>query len=669
MPPIVAFDADVIGRRRTGDESVATGLLTALAARDDLPFGVLAYVRDASRVPAAIAEGPGVRLVEVARGSNYLRTAVSLPMRLATDRPAVYHGNYILPRLPDAIAPPMVLTVHDCSCLSAPELMPRHDAEAFRRFVPWSARRAARVVTVSEFTRRDLLGLLPDLDPERVVAIPNGVGSAFRPDPGAVVAVRERFGIAEPYVLFVGALQPRKNLRRLLRAWAAVVADPRRDEQLLLVGPAKQEVDELHREIGELGLGARVRFLPYVDDPAELASLYAAARAFAFPSLYEGFGIPVAEAMACGTPVVAADATALPEVCGDAAVLVDPLDEGAIADGLRRVLDDDALRARLRDAGLARAAGYRWEDAAERLAGVYVDVLREAAPRRASARPVAGGRPVRAIAAVTSTGQAEDLGPCLGALQAEGLGDDLRIVVVCNLPGDGSVEVARAHGVEAIEQPEPRSVAENQATAFALGPSEHLLIVNPDTVPEPGAVRALLAFLDAHPEAGAVAPVLLNADGSYQAAARRFPEPIGGLWRRTPLRRLAPPGRVAPWHELAEPDGPRPIDWAMSAFLLVRRAAWDEVGGHDEGYRRVYVEEIDLQWRLWQGGWEVWQEPAARVLHAHQAVTDGAFLHRRTLWHLRNAGRFVRRHPTVLAGRSPGLAPSGRGDQPPATSR
>ena len=227
--------------------------------------------------------------------------------------------------------------------------------------------------------------------------------------------------------------------------------------------------------------------------------------------------------------------------------------------------------------------------------------------------------------------------------------------------GDGSAEVARQYGVETIEQPSPQSVAVNQASVFALGPSEHLLIVNPDTVPQPGAVRALIDFLDAHPEAGAAAPVLLNLDGSYQAAARRFPEPIGGLWRRTPLRRLAAPSRIAPWHELEEPTAPRPIDWAMSAFLLVRRAAWDEVGGHDEGYQRVYVEEIELQWRLWQAGWEVWQVPAARVVHAHQGVSDGAFLHRRTAWHLRNAGRFVRRHPTVLLGDRPALAPSRRG--------
>ncbi|MGA0122026.1 MAG: hypothetical protein ACO3KD_03335, partial [Gaiellales bacterium] len=138
MPGCIAFDADVIGRRRTGDESVATGLLSALARRDDVPFTILAYVRDPAQVPEAITASGVVRPVTVAVGSNYRRVAVSLPARLRADRPLLYHGNYVLP---PGLGCPGVVTVHDCSYHYAPELMPVADRVAFGRFVPWSVRR------------------------------------------------------------------------------------------------------------------------------------------------------------------------------------------------------------------------------------------------------------------------------------------------------------------------------------------------------------------------------------------------------------------------------------------------------------------------------------------------------------------------------------------------
>ena len=208
-----------------------------------------------------------------------------------------------------------------------------------------------------------------------------------------------------------------------------------------------------------------------------------------------------------------------------------------------------------------------------------------------------------------------------------------------------------------------RSYAENQAVAFAAAPGDYLAIVNPDAIAQPGCLAALVAFMEAHPRCGVVAPVLRNLDGSYQEAARRFPEPVGSTVRRTPLRRVLPPERHAAGHYLGEPAAARPVDWSLGAFLLIRRAAWDDVGGFDEAFAPLYVEEIELQWRMWQRGWEVWQEPAAQVVHAHQAASDGPFLNHRTVWHLRNVGRFIRRHPTVLGGRAPALAPSRASDR------
>ena len=657
MPDVIAFDADVIGRNRTGDETVAVGLLSAVARRDDLPFTVLAYVRDPDAVPEAITASGAVRAVAVDAG-NYRRVAVSLPTRLRADRPALYHGNYILP---PGLTCPGVVTVHDSSYRFAPELMPRADALMFGRFVPWSIRRAARVVTVSEHGREDVLRSAPGLDPSRVVVVPNGVSPAFAPDPTAADRVRAAYGLDPGYVLFIGALQPRKNLLRLLDAYAALDDAP----PLVLAGDAKHDEAALDERIAALGLGGRVRRIGYVRGEPALRDLYAAAGVFAFPSLYEGFGLPVAEAMACGTPVLTSDATALPEVAGGAAVLVDPRSSGAIADGLARLLGDEALRARCREAGLARAAELTWDAAAERLVGVWSDVLRERPQPRRAVRPVAAGRSASVVAAITSTGQADDVPAAIEGLRGQGLGDDLTVVVVANRPGDGTAELVRADYPDCVlvEQPDTRSYAENQAVAFAAAPGDYLAIVNPDAVAQPGCLAALVAFMEAHPRCGVVAPVLRNLDGSYQEAARRFPEPVGSAIRRTPLRRVLPPEEHAAGHYLGEPEVARPVDWSLGAFLLIRRAAWDDVGGFDEAFAPLYVEEIELQWRMWQRGWEVWQEPAAQVVHAHQAASDGPFLNHRTVWHLRNVGRFIRRHPTVLGGRAPALAPSRASDR------
>ncbi|MGI9188021.1 MAG: glycosyltransferase [Gaiellales bacterium] len=659
MPDVIAFDADVIGRNRTGDETVATGLLTALAARDDLPFTVLAYVREPDRVPDAITASGVVRPVAVDVGSNYRRVAVSLPARLRADRPSLYHGNYVLP---PGLNCPGVVTVHDSSYRFAPELMPKADALAFGRFVPWSIRRAARVVTVSEHARDDVLRTVPGLDPRHVVAIPNGVSAAFSPDPTAGDRVRAGWGLEPGYILFIGALQPRKNLLRLLEAYARV-RDTREDMPLLvLAGDPKQDEAALDARIAELRLQSHVRRIGYVQGESALRDLYAAAGVFTFPSLYEGFGLPVAEAMATGTPVLTSDATALPEVAGGAAVLADPLDVASIAAGLARLLDDQALRTRCREAGLARAATLTWTAAAERLVGVWQDVLRERPQVHRSVRPVAVGRQASVVAALTSTGQADDLPDAIAGLRQQELGDKLTIVVVANRPGDGTAELIRADYPECVlvEQPDTRSYAENQAVAFAAAPGDYHAIVNPDAIAQVDCLPRLVRFMEEHPRCGLVAPTLRNLDGSYQEAARRFPEPVGSIIRRTPLRKVLPPTRYAADHYLGEPDGPRLVDWSLGAFLLIRREAWDDVGGFDEAFAPLYVEEIELQWRLWQRGWEIWQEPAAEVVHAHQAASDGAFIDKRTVWHLRNVARFIRRHPTVLGGQAPGLAPSRR---------
>jgi glycosyltransferase involved in cell wall biosynthesis len=214
----------------------------------------------------------------------------------------------------------------------------------------------------------ELLGI----DPARISVTHLGVDARFRPpDPEERAAFLQRQQLVRPYILAVGTLEPRKNLPGLLRAYARLAPEVPHD--LVLVGAEGWLTGEIHATLEKLRLGGRVRMTGFVADD-DLPHWYGGADLFAFASLYEGFGLPVVEAMACGVPVVTSNVSSLPEVAGDAAVLVDPADVDAIADGLRRVLTDTDLARRLRHSGLKRAARFTWEQTAARTVAVYREV-------------------------------------------------------------------------------------------------------------------------------------------------------------------------------------------------------------------------------------------------------------------------------------------------------
>lgn len=278
---------------------------------------------------------------------------------------------------PNFVPPPtrtrsLVLTVHDLAFRRFPETAPAATRRWLERLEE-ALRRAARIIAVSEATRADLLELYPSVPEDRVVVVPHGVDRAvFRPpDDPAVARVRRRFRLDGPYLVFVGGIEPRKNLPRLLEAFTRLEGEP----QLVLAGASVPWNPEGREALGH-ALGAlpervreRVVFTGYVAQE-DTAALLGGARALAFPSRYEGFGLPVLEAMACGTPVLTSNVSALPEVAGEAALLVDPEDPEAIAEGLRRLLLEDDLRERLREAGLRRVARFDWDETARRTAEV-----------------------------------------------------------------------------------------------------------------------------------------------------------------------------------------------------------------------------------------------------------------------------------------------------------
>jgi GT2 family glycosyltransferase len=243
---------------------------------------------------------------------------------------------------------------------------------------------------------------------------------------------------------------------------------------------------------------------------------------------------------------------------------------------------------------------------------------------------------MRVAAVVVSHGHPRELRESLPVLREQV--DEL--VVIANIPG------SVPDGVEAVHNEQSLGFGANVNKGAALTTAELVLSANPDAVPEAGAVDALRAFMAEHPRAGVAGPRMIYPDGLPQPSRRRFPTVLGTIVRRTPLRLVVPQRRH---FHLDEEQATQPVetDWMLGGFLLMRREMLDELGGYDEGYR-LYGEDIDLQYRAMQAGWERWYVPQAVVRHEHKAETDKRWLTRRTLWHWRGILRFVRKHPERL---------------------
>lgn len=308
------------------------------------------------------------------------RLRLPLPVELVTGRVDIFHS-------PDFVLPPVwkahpVLTVHDLSFMRYPECFSTALLTYLTEAVPRSVRRAEFILADSESTRRDLLELLR-VPGERLRVIYPGVEARFTAEVGEerIIATLRRYGVRRPYILALGTLQPRKNFVRLIRAFDLLRRRHRVPHVLVIGGGKGWLYEPIYETIEELTLHEAVLLPGFVADD-DLPALYRAADLFVFPSLYEGFGLPVLEAMGCGTPVVASNASSLPEVAGDAALLVPPEDVEALAEAMWRLLSDDALRNELRNRGFKQVSRFTWERAAENLLAIYAQIVPNDGGRR-----------------------------------------------------------------------------------------------------------------------------------------------------------------------------------------------------------------------------------------------------------------------------------------------
>lgn len=300
--------------------------------------------------------------------SRWLWMQTMLPATIHQSRPHLCHfTNALAPLWQPA---PYILTIHDASLFLYGQFHPRARHLTMRLTLPLVARRAAAIITVSHHSRRDLLRLLP-IDPHKIHVIYEAAARNFRPvhDAAHLAHLRRKYGLPQTFLLYVGTLEPRKNLFRLLHA-VKMLRDRGLPHHLVLAGGMGWMMESFAGEVQALGLQDAVQTLGYIPT-ADLPGLFSLATLFAFPSLYEGFGLPPLEAMACGVPVLTSNGSSLAEICGDAAYLVDPQQTEDIAAGLAHLLCDQDLRHDLRHKGLQRAAAFSWRRAARETGALY----------------------------------------------------------------------------------------------------------------------------------------------------------------------------------------------------------------------------------------------------------------------------------------------------------
>lgn len=301
----------------------------------------------------------------------WYRAHIPLPVQMFTGNLALFHAtDFVLP--PVSRPTRTLLTVHDLSFVRVPEAASPRLKQFLDHVVPSSARRADHILADSQATKDDLVAVYA-LPPEKITVLLSGVDSRFHHTRLGILTIRSRYAIGErPYIFTIGTVQPRKNYVRLVKA-VARLRQAGYDLDLVISGGKGWLADPLYDAIRDEHMNAHVHFIGFAHD-ADLPALYSGAEMVAFPSLYEGFGFPVLEGMACGTPVITSHVSSLPEVAGDAALLVDPLDIDALTDAMQRVLDDTQLRTDMVQKGYAQAKRFTWDASARHLQQIYTQL-------------------------------------------------------------------------------------------------------------------------------------------------------------------------------------------------------------------------------------------------------------------------------------------------------
>lgn len=368
----IGIDLHTVNNLFQGSRTYVYNLTRALLNIDKSNEYYLYLPPDTEEKTAGVFQQENVNCKVIRPSSRSIRLTIAFPARLAMDKIDIFHCQYMGPLLSPC---PYVETIHDIIHETHPQFYPMKLKRLMKFFYPLSARKASRILTGSEYTKEQIRKLYK-VPEERIDVTPYGASSEFRmvDDTREASRIAGRYGIEGPYILFVGRIEPRKNIFGLIRAYHLAKSRYNIAHKLVIVGMKDPLFEDFHRQVVHeerndkdvlIVGGIEQEHLPYIYNGADL---------FVYPSFAEGFGLPVLEAMACGVPVLTSNTASLPEVAGDAGMMIDPGNDEQLATAIRRILGDSTLRSTMRENGLKRAKLFSWHQTAERVLQIYREV-------------------------------------------------------------------------------------------------------------------------------------------------------------------------------------------------------------------------------------------------------------------------------------------------------
>jgi len=364
----IGIDVHSIGSGNGGNETYYRSLLAALRRMDKENQYFLYYTRAGGFANHGLEANFHAR--RILPNTPYLRIPFALPARIKREPIDIYHAQFILPPF---VSARMVTTIPDIAYEHYPEFFPSYQRAWSRLLIRSAARRADHIITVSEHSKRDIAETY-GVNPDRITVTSEAAGENFYPRPkDQAQEIVQRYGVKGNFILYLGRLQGRKNLTCLVNAYS-LIRKQGCEHKLVMAGRPDSLFEITKQRIRDLGLDQEILLPGYVSQE-DVPWFYSAADVFVYPSLYEGFGLPVLEAMACGLPVITSRGSSLEEVAGAAGLLVDPLDELSIANAMRHLLSNSELRARISEAGLKRSAAFSSIEMGRRTLEVYEHVM------------------------------------------------------------------------------------------------------------------------------------------------------------------------------------------------------------------------------------------------------------------------------------------------------